>query len=159
MKVAPHLATIETIDDLAVSSAATTCAMLARDSSARRLVIDGDALVAIPRGRVGAMSPPETELRLDLVDAGLPEPSLDVEIRGHDGRLPGITELVYPQQRIAVEVEGDHHRTSRDQWGRDLEKYADYAAAGWEVVRLTVPQIRAGRAVGVVAAALERRSS
>lgn len=109
---------------------------------------------ALPHIRAGAMSPPESELRLDLVAAGLPEPMLDVEIRDDDGRLLGITELVYPQPRVAIEVEGDHHRTSKRQWDRDLEKYAAYTAAGWLVVRVTVAQVRSRRAVTLVTRAL-----
>lgn len=109
---------------------------------------------ALPRIREGAMSPPETELRLDLVTAGLPEPMLDVEIRDDGGRLLGITELVYPNARVAIEVEGDHHRTSKRQWDRDLEKYATYTAAGWLVVRVTVSQVRSHRAVHLVRRAL-----
>jgi len=108
--------------------------------------------------REGAMSPPESELRLDLTTAGLPEPRLDVEIRTPEGQLLGITELVYPDHRVAIEVEGDHHRTSRRQWDRDLEKYAAYAGAGWTVVRVSVSQIRDGRGVEIVAAALSRAS-
>lgn len=113
---------------------------------------------ALSHIREGAMSPPESELRLDLTAAGLAEPALDVEIRARGGQLLGITELVYPDHRVAIEVEGDHHRTSRWQWDRDLEKYAAYAEAGWTVVRVSAAQIRSGRGVEIVAAALSRAS-
>lgn len=114
---------------------------------------------ALSMVRVGSSSPLETELRLDAAIAGLPEPALDVEIRDAAGTLLGITELVYPEQRVAVEVEGDHHRRSRAQWERDIDKYAAYAAEGWEVVRLTSKHIRGPRptAVAIVRAALVRR--
>ncbi|GLJ80989.1 hypothetical protein [Microbacterium imperiale] len=178
IKVADHLVTIGELHGVRVVSAASAWAMLGRTASVRELIIAGDALVAIPRGpgggrmphrrlctpaqlraalphiREGAMSPPETELRLDLVTAGLPEPMLDVEIRDDGGRLLGITELVYPDARVAIEVEGDHHRTSKRQWDRDLEKYATYTAAGWLVVRVTVSQVRSHRAVTLVRRAL-----
>ncbi len=110
------------------------------------------------RIRVGSSSPLETEFRLDAEDAGLPEPELDVEIRDAEGRLLGISEFVYRAFRVIVEVEGDHHRTSRAQWNRDIEKYAAYAEAGWEVVRLTSAHIRgrSPRAAGVVGQALRR---
>jgi len=115
-----------------------------------------DALSMI---RVGSASPLETEFRLDAAFAGLPEPGLDVEIRDAAGTLLGITELVYADQRVAVEIEGDHHRRSRAQWERDIDKYAAYAAEGWEVVRLTSKHIRGSRptAVAIVRAALVRR--
>jgi len=109
--------------------------------------------------RMGSSSPLETEFRLDAAVGGLPEPALDVEIRDAAGALLGITELVYPGQRVAVEVEGDHHRTSRTQWERDIDKYSSYAAEGWEVVRLTSKHIRGRQptAVSIVRGALVRR--
>ncbi len=112
---------------------------------------------ALPLIRVGSASPLETDFRLDAAEGGLPEPELDVEIRdGHD-RLLGISEVVYPRWRTVVEIEGDHHRTDRGQWNRDIEKYASYVAEGWEVVRLTFAHIRGGRAVGMVRSVLLRR--
>ncbi|WP_426321569.1 hypothetical protein [Microbacterium sp. E-13] len=109
--------------------------------------------------RVGSASPLETEYRIDAGAAGLPDPELDVEIRHASGRLLGISDAVYRQFRTIVEVEGDHHRTSRAQWNRDIEKYAAYAAAGWDVVRLTADHIRgpSPRAVSIVREVLLRR--
>ncbi len=108
--------------------------------------------------RVGSSSPLETDFRLDAEAAGLPTPELDLEIRGPSGELLGISEFVFRQYRVVVEVEGDHHRTERRQWLRDMEKYHAYAAAGLEVVRLTSAHIR-GRhppAVSIVMSALRR---
>src|SRR5690606_26014991 len=79
---------------------------------------------ALARIRVGAMSPLETDMRLDAVDAGLPEPELDAEVRSVQGRLLGIADGRYRAYRVLIEVEGDHHRTDRRQWARDIEKHA-----------------------------------
>lgn len=79
---------------------------------------------------------------MDAATDGLPDPVLDVEIRNSRGRLLGVTEIAYPEFRVLVEVEGDHHRVSRDQWNRDIDKYAAYVAEGYEVVRLTSAHIR-----------------
>jgi hypothetical protein len=114
---------------------------------------------ALEQVRVGSSSPFESEFRLDAAAAGLPDPALDAEIRDASGRLLGIADAVYPAFRTIVEVEGDHHRTSRAQWNRDIEKYAAYAAEGWEVVRLTASHIR-GRdapAAAMVRTVLMRR--
>ncbi|PKI90826.1 hypothetical protein CW368_09185 [Actinomycetales bacterium SN12] len=97
---------------------------------------------ALDRIRVGCASPLESEYRLDSEDAGLPEPELDADICNAQGRRLGISEFAYPQYGVVVEVEGDHHRSSKHQWNRDLQKYRDYANAGWEVVRLTAYDIR-----------------
>jgi len=137
----------------------STIDQLERASSAGRRVGVAKLRAALELIRVGSASPLETEFRMDAAAAGLPDPELDVEIRSRRGRLLGISELVYPGVRVAVEIEGDQHRTDRTQWNRDIDKYADYAAAGWEVVRLTSSHIRGSRprAVGIVAAALARR--
>lgn len=101
-----------------------------------------DALADV---RVGSMSPLESDFRLDAAAAGLPEPELDVEIRDAGGRLLGIADVAYRGFRTLVEIEGDHHRTTRAQWNRDIGKHAAYVAAGWEVVRLTSSHIRGHR--------------
>ncbi|MFB7883707.1 hypothetical protein [Microbacterium sp. NPDC056057] len=113
---------------------------------------------ALPLVRVGSASPLETDFRLDAAAGGLPTPELDVEIHDRNGTLLGITEFVFSQFRTAVEIEGDHHRTDRTQWNRDIDKYAAYAAEGWEVVRLTSAHVRGNRsAVGIVRSVLLRR--
>lgn len=114
---------------------------------------------ALPLIRVGSASPLESDFRMLAQRGGLPEPDLDVEIRDAHGRLLGITEIAYPAFRVLVEIEGDHHRTSRDQWNRDIEKYAAYVAEGYEVVRLTGAHVRGAspRAVPIVRDVLLRR--
>jgi hypothetical protein len=92
---------------------------------------------AWPQIRVGSASPPETRLRLACLRGGLPEPELDVDVYGMDGRTIGYTELAFPAYRVLVEYEGDHHRIDRTQWNRDIDKHAACAAAGWTVVRIT----------------------
>lgn len=113
---------------------------------------------ALDRIRVGCSSPLETDYRLDSEDAGLPEPELDVDICDDRGRRLGISEFAYRQYRVVVEIEGDHHRSSKQQWNRDLQKYRDYANAGWEVVRLTALDIRTRKtAARIVREVLMRR--
>lgn len=113
---------------------------------------------ALPLVRTGSASRPESHLRLALIDAGLPEPELDVDVRDERGRLLGCSEMAYPHFRVAVEYEGDHHRTTKDQWYRDIEKYHDYANAGWTVVRITSASLYShhGQAAALVRAALSR---
>ena len=195
VKVEQHLVSMRLLDGLPVSCPASTWAMLGRELSVRDLIIAGDAVVCIPRGRhgvplpgarlatieqledaasagprrgaprlraaladirAGSMSPPETAYRLDAAAAGLPTPDLDVEVRDANGRLLGISEVVYSRWRVIVELEGDHHRTSRQQWLRDLDKYAAYSSHGWETVRLTSSHLRSGRAIPRVRDALRR---
>lgn len=97
---------------------------------------------ALDRVRVGSGSTLETDWRLGAEDAGLPLFELDVEIRDSSGRLLGIADGAHRRSMTIVEIEGDHHRTSRIQWNRDIEKQAAYLAAGWEPVRFTSAHIR-----------------
>jgi hypothetical protein len=88
--------------------------------------------------RANVWSPKETELRLLLVRAGLPEPSgLNAAITDAAGRVLGHGDLVWQRQRLVVEYEGDQHRTDRRQWRSDVAKYERYGDAGWRVVRVT----------------------
>lgn len=91
---------------------------------------------ALPITRVDVESPKETETRLLMLAHGLPEPVVQHEI--FDGfRLVARTDLAYPELKIAVEYEGDGHRTSKEQWRRDIQRQRELEARGWLVIRLT----------------------
>lgn len=96
---------------------------------------------ALPHIRVGAASPGETRIRLAVIAAGLPEPTLDHDVFARDGSAIGFTELAHPRYRLLHEYEGDHHRVDRTQWNRDIDKHAACVAAGWEVTRLTAAHV------------------
>src|SRR5690606_4540722 len=96
---------------------------------------------ALELARDGASSPPETQIRLILRDANLPEPALDFDVYDRVGRFLGCSELAYPELRIAIEYESDGHLT-REQLQRDIDKYQAYAESGWTVVRVTALHVR-----------------
>lgn len=91
---------------------------------------------ALPQVRAGVESPKETETRLLLTSAGLPEPVVQHEVRT-SGILVARVDLAYPELRIAFEYEGDGHRTDRAQWRRDIRRQRDLDDLGWIVIRLT----------------------
>ncbi|MFV0435288.1 MAG: hypothetical protein ACK5LO_15120 [Leucobacter sp.] len=99
----------------------------------------GNALLrqALPLLSTSSASPPESHLRLQLREWGFPEPDLDVDVFDHEGNLIGCSELAFCDYRVALEYEGDHHRTRATQWNRDIDKYHAYALAGWLPVRIT----------------------
>ncbi|MFT4231525.1 MAG: hypothetical protein QM606_01935 [Leucobacter sp.] len=107
----------------------------------------GELLSTLPLLRQGMASAPESHLRLAIADAGLPEPVCDYDVRDALGCYLGTTEIAYPQFRVVIEYEGDHHRTEAWQWNRDLDKYADYERAGWKVIRVTAEKLYRRRAV------------
>lgn len=98
--------------------------------------------------RAGVDSPRESELRLCLVLAGLPEPACNPLIGGP--RLPvGRADLVYLQLKVVIEYEGDQHRTDIRQWNRDIERQELLNAEGWIVVRITADRMSRPRSVVV----------
>ncbi|PPH77983.1 hypothetical protein C5C90_01870 [Rathayibacter sp. AY1D4] len=86
--------------------------------------------------RVGAESPRETLLRLLLVRAGLPEPELQVELSDADGCFVARVDMLYRIARVVVEYDGDHHRTDRAQYERDIARIEAIEALGYRVVRV-----------------------
>jgi hypothetical protein len=91
---------------------------------------------AADRVRWGADSRPESLLRLAVVEAGFPEPSVNPPITLPDGRSFH-PDLVFFVQRTILEYEGDGHRTDADQWMRDIRRHDETVAAGWRVMRVT----------------------
>ncbi|WP_235201303.1 endonuclease domain-containing protein [Microbacterium sp. CH12i] len=103
----------------------------------------GTIRTALPFVRERVESPKETETRLAIVDAGLPEPSVQHEVFEH-GRLIARVDLAYPALKIAIEYEGDGHRTNKKQWRIDIQRQRDLEARGWIVIRLTERDLHAG---------------
>ncbi len=92
---------------------------------------------AIGRVRPGVESRPESLVRVAVVDAGLPEPEVNVSITGSRGEFLGRADLVYRRWRVIVEYDGDQHRTDTRQFDRDVRRLERFAAHGWTVVRIT----------------------
>ena len=101
----------------------------------------GTIRAALPRAREQVESPKETETRLLLVDNGLPEPVIQHEVWA-GGELLGRTDLAYPEWKIAIEYEGDGHRTDKDQWRKDIQRQRHLEGEGWLVIRLTQADLK-----------------
>lgn len=66
---------------------------------------------------------------------GLPEP-----VVAHPVTLEGRTfhpDLSYPDLRIAIEYDGDHHRSDDRQWDADVRREEAFREAGWTYLRMT----------------------
>ena len=122
-----------------------TDARASRDELARAVELHGQrwgsrALrAALPRLSDRAESPAESALRVMLVDAGFPEPLVNPEIPTADGTYR--VDLAYPVLSIGLEYEGDHHRTDRRQWRRDITRIRGLEAAGWSIIRFTAADL------------------
>lgn len=80
-------------------------------------------------------------MRLVLVDAGFPEPDLNVDVTER-GRWLACVDGAWPTEKIAFEFEGRHHLLDPVQWARDIARYEALVAAGWIVIRVTWEDLR-----------------
>lgn len=85
--------------------------------------------------RTGSESPKETEVRLILVRAGLPEPELNWTLRTATGAFVARLDMAYPEQRVAVEYDGRHHAEG-EQFVRDADRWRAISDEGWTLVRV-----------------------
>jgi hypothetical protein len=96
---------------------------------------------ALPLVRFGPLSRRESLVRLRLMRAGLPEPRLNFRVLECevDGRHP-VVDLAFAEYRVAIEYEGDHHRTPA-QLRRDLRRIERLHDAGRIVIRATADDV------------------
>ncbi len=105
----------------------------------------------------GAQSPRESYLRLLLIDAGFPRPQTQIPVLGVDGIPLAYLDLGWEENLVAVEYDGDQHRTDRRQYVKDLQRIEMVERMGWIIVRV-VAEDRPANIVRRVRAALEASS-
>jgi very-short-patch-repair endonuclease len=88
----------------------------------------------------GAASPMETRLRLVIVDGGLPRPVAQYRVRDENGLFVGQVDLAYPELRVALEYEGDHHRDQAT-FRKDVVRFNRLRQAGWAALRFTADDV------------------
>ena len=93
----------------------------------------------------------ESLLRLLLLDAGLPAPEVNGNVYNSFGEFLARADLIYRAAKVIIEYDGDHHRTDRAQFARDVRRGSELAAAGYLVLRFTAADVL-GRPHAVVAA-------
>ena len=84
----------------------------------------------------GAESPPESRLRLLLIDNGFPIPETQIPL--FDGGIDpfAFLDMGWRHIKLSVEYDGDQHRTSRPQYVKDQKRLPRIAKRGWEVIRV-----------------------
>jgi hypothetical protein len=105
-------------------------------------------------------------LRLLLFDAGLPRPQTQIPVAPASGRCPqgmdGIPVaylgLGWQEYLVAVEYDGDYHRTDRRQYVKDIRRLEMLEGMGWIIVRV-VAEDHPADIVRRVRAALATRCS
>lgn len=102
-------------------------------------------LRALERVRVGVDSPKETEVRLALVKAGLPEP--DLQIQEWDPEFspycPAEADLGYEEAKIALHYDGDLHGRQR-QIDSDVQRNAVFERKGYTNITVSGSDARNG---------------
>jgi len=102
--------------------------------SGRRGVRAARAALALVDG--GAQSPKETWLRLLLMRAGFPRPQTQIVVRNEWGWREAYLDMGWDDIKVAVEYDGDQHRSSRAQYVRDIRRLEMLDRYGWLVVRV-----------------------
>lgn len=87
---------------------------------------------------------PESEVRCLLVAAGLPAPEPNVQLEAVRERIV-IADLWLASLGVAIEYEGSHHQSDRQQYAVDIERYAAMRRAGITYVQVTKESLRSPR--------------
>ncbi|AQA04375.1 hypothetical protein BVC93_20295 [Mycobacterium sp. MS1601] len=84
----------------------------------------------------GAESPRESWLRLLLQRNGFPPVETQIEVRDEFGHFVARLDMGWKELKVAVEYDGDQHRTDRKQYVRDIRRIEEVQLLGWAVVRV-----------------------
>lgn len=125
----------------------------AGDALVRRGLTSTDALIdytvvshldGVVRAREAALlvrervdSPRETDVRLLVTCAGLPEPEVNVDVCDDHGTWLAKGDLVLSQWRVIVEHDGWHHERDAAQRQKDHLRRERIEAAGWTLIVVT----------------------
>lgn len=85
----------------------------------------------------GSQSPKESWLRVVLIEAGLPKPQTQIPIHDEAGKPIAYLDMGWQELKIAVEYDGDHHRTDRRQYSWDVRRSEMLQGKGWIIIRVT----------------------
>jgi hypothetical protein len=89
-----------------------------------------------------AESPQETRTRLVLVRAGLPRPQTQIVVRDGYGVPFARIDMGYEECKVGVEYDGPQHWTDPARRTADIDRYAELAARGWRIVRVSGDLLR-----------------
>jgi hypothetical protein len=90
----------------------------------------------LPLVDAGAASPRESRLRLLLIDGGFPIPETQIPVFDEAGVSFAFLDMGWRHLQLAVEYDGDQHRTDRRQYVKDFRRLPKVENRGWEVIRV-----------------------
>lgn len=88
-----------------------------------------------------AESAMESEVRLVIIDHGLPVPELQYPIYGPAGELWRL-DLAWPEMRLAAEYESVEWHVGRGEMLRDKTRWAKIQELGWTIIPIVVSDVR-----------------
>jgi hypothetical protein len=94
------------------------------------------ARLAISLFDSGAQSPKETWLRLVLMQAGLPRPQTQIPVFDEFGSAIAYLDMGWEDVKVAVDYDGDHHRSDRSQYNWDIRRLERLQHRGWTLIRV-----------------------
>jgi very-short-patch-repair endonuclease len=109
------------------------------EQAGRRGIVAVRDLLSLADAR--AESPMESELRLVVLDGGLPAPELQHQVRDRDGRLWRL-DLAWPDQHVAAEYDGMEWHEGADALRRDRIRQEALRDIGWTVLRVVYDDVR-----------------
>jgi very-short-patch-repair endonuclease len=152
----PTMAAVAGIDALARATEikAVDVGLLARRYAGRRGI--ARARHAADLVDPGAQSPKESWLRVVLIQAGLPRPRTQIPVFDEVGDVFAYLDMGWEDVKVAVEYDGEQHRSDRAQYRWDLRRLERLQHLGWIVVRVVAGD-RPAEIIASVRAALARR--
>lgn len=78
----------------------------------------------------------KTRTRLALMLFGLPIPQTQYGITDSENGYTYTVDMAYPQYKVAIEYDGDHHRRFRKQYVWDQQKRRRLRQLGWTVIEV-----------------------
>ena len=79
-------------------------------------------------------SPQETKVRLLMVLAGLPEPTVNIVFRDADGNIKRRIDMGYRDLRLGFEYDGRHHAETEEQWQIDIDRREEFDELDWRLI-------------------------
>ena len=104
----------------------------------------------------GAQSPKESWLRVVLIQAGLPRPQTQIPVLDEFGTAIAYLDMGWEETKVAVEYDGEQHRSDRRQYTWDVRRLEMLERLGWIVIRVVAGD-RPAEIVSRVRAAHTRR--
>jgi hypothetical protein len=153
----PTMTAVAGIDALAraIEIKAADVELLARRYTGRRGI--AQAREAVDLFDPGAQSPKESWLRVVLIQAGLPRPQTQIPVLNEFGSAIAYLDMGWEDVKVAVEYDGEQHRSDRRQYTWDVRRLEMLERLGWIVIRVLAGD-RPAEVVGRVRAALARRA-